>query len=62
MLPLPRINTPYVQVGFGDMAKGIVVETREPYIAQVIDAITVHPRPFQTERKTLRRQGREELP
>lgn len=44
------------------MATGIVVETRETFIAQVINAITVQPRPFQTERKTLRRQGREELP
>ena len=31
MLSLPRINTPYVTVGFGDMAKGIVVDTRETF-------------------------------
>ncbi len=43
MLPLPRINTPYVQVGFGDMATGIVVESRETFITQVINAITVQP-------------------
>jgi len=31
MLSRPRNNIPCVQVGFGDMAKGIVVETREPF-------------------------------
>ncbi len=51
MLSRPRNNTPYVQVGFGDMAKGIVVETREPFITQVINAITVHRSPFLTERR-----------